>query len=66
MFCGYVLSAEETLLQMEKHAAKSPPAIGSDKKRTKPIVEIKAPRSRRTRTDQVKQSPGPQEDRKSQ
>jgi len=64
MFCGYVLSVEETLLQMEKRAATSPSAARSDKKGRTPIIEVKEPHSPRTRADQVRQGPELQDDKK--
>jgi hypothetical protein len=64
MFCGHVLSAEETLLQMEKRAATPTKTSGSDKKGAVPIVEIKDRRSRSAKSDRVEQRPGPKEDKK--
>ncbi len=66
MFCGHVLSVDETLLQMEKRAATAPPSRGSDKNGMTPIIEIKASRSRSKKTDQVEQHQGPKEDKGSQ
>ena len=64
MFCGHVLSVEETLLQMEKRGTSPGPRSGSDKKETMPIVEIKDRRGGGATTDQVKQRPGAKEDEK--
>lgn len=64
MYCGYELSAEETLLQMEKRAATATTTSGSDKKGAMPIVEIKGRRSRSIEADRVEQHPEPKEDKK--
>jgi hypothetical protein len=66
MFCGHVLSAEETLLQMEKRAATPTTTGRSDKKGAIPIVEIKDRRSRSVKADRVEQRPEPEEDKKPQ
>lgn len=64
MFCGHVLTTEETLLQLDKRAAASLRKSSSDKKPTLPIVEIKSRRSRKAKTDHVEQAPDSQEDKK--
>lgn len=66
MFCGHVLSVEETLLQMKKRAATPTTTGGSDKKTSIPIVDIEDGRSRSTETDRSEQRLGPKQDEKPQ
>ena len=56
MFCGHVLTIDETLLQMDKVAATPQPATGSDKKGKPPIVEVKAPPARKIPTEPVREN----------
>lgn len=66
MFCGLMLSEEQMLLQMDKRSAAAAPKPRSDKQDKTPIVEIKDPRSGKTRTEHVKQTPQPNKDEKNQ